>query len=311
MTAGILITLALVAGCLGAGRAVLAGGARLDGVAGLSGLAALSGLAGWIVLAGAYSTAAGWGLLAFGGAFLLVGLFREPAKAPVNPAPVRRALPLGAMAIGLLTLTLALGRLAGELVIPFEEPWDDWPSYWHFPRLLLESGGFVEPFNLRRLSALGAAQFVQSYYWPAFRLAGNGVTDAVLGQLLLWAVVRQLPDGTDPPAPAGLDRRSPRPGRPHRLPHDPEPELPAHAAADGRRARADPAHAAPGASTWAERPDSWPPRRHRLGPGGRLADRPAHQQRGLPGGLVARWRPAWPAGDETGNRACGSLSPAL
>jgi hypothetical protein len=77
--------------------------------------------------------------------------------------------------------------------VPYFDLCDDLPSYFHFPRLLLESGGFIEPFNFRRLSALGAAQFAQSLFWKDFTVAANGVADAVLGQLLLWAAVRKIP----------------------------------------------------------------------------------------------------------------------
>ena len=189
--------LALILSCLGAGRALLEPAGTLrprsDGVAGLSGLAALTALAGWMVLAGAYSVAASWGLLALGGGALILKLAGDPRRSR-TAQPESRRLPVGAILIGLVSLVVATGRVIGELIVPFVEPWDDWPSYWHFPRLLLESGGFVEPFSFRRLSALGAAPFVQSFFWPGFRLAANGVADAVLGQLLLWAVVRRVPE---------------------------------------------------------------------------------------------------------------------
>ena len=196
MVGGVLTAIALVLACLGAGRAVIAtervptNPPLADAVMGLTGLALLTALGGWLVLAGVYSETAGRVLLAGGGLALVLGFSRGRLAGERRAS---RPLPIAAIVLGLLTLTLALGRAFGELVVPFVEPWDDWLSYWHFPRLMLESGGFIEPFNLRRLTALGAAPFVQSFFWPSFGIAANGMTDAILGQLLLWAVVRALP----------------------------------------------------------------------------------------------------------------------
>jgi len=204
-----LVIIALLLACLGAGRLILASGgdcARplFDGVAGLTGLALLTGLAGWLVLAGSYSAAAGWVLLALGSGALIVDLFRVRSQAAVT-ARASGGAPVGAWMLGLLSLSLAMGRVLGELAVPVFNVNDDLPGYWHFPRMLLESGGFIEPFNARRLVTLGATPFVQSFFWKDFGIAAAGMADAVLGQFVIWAAARAIPNALSTrPAPAWL-----------------------------------------------------------------------------------------------------------
>jgi hypothetical protein len=203
------VIVALLLACLGAGRAALGSGgvsARLsaDGVAGLTGLALLTGLAGWLVLAGAYSQTAGWVLLTLGGIALVADLVRARAGT-ADPQWLPTGVPVGAVTIGLLSLGLALGRALGELSLPFVERNDDLPTYWYFPRLLLESGGFIQPFSWGRIATLGATPFVQSFFWKDFGIAAAGMTDAILGQLLIWAGVRAIPNALSTrPQPAWL-----------------------------------------------------------------------------------------------------------
>ena len=197
-----LVAAGLVLGCLGAGRALLdVDGAasarprswlRVDAVAGLTGLAVLTALAGWLVLAGAYSEMAGWGLLTVGVGTLFLRAARSPGKVSMaTPEPLYlRAV---AVLLALLALALAMLRVLSEFDPQFLSDCDDFPSYFHFPRLLIESGGFIEPFNLRRLGMLGAAPFVQSFFWRDFTTSAGPMTDAVIGQLLVWAAARSLP----------------------------------------------------------------------------------------------------------------------
>lgn len=207
MIMGSLVAVALVLACLGAGGLILTSpgpGTRphADGVAGLTGLALLTWLAGWLVFAGTYSATAGWLLLGLGGSMLVLSLARggaEPSRALRSSSGGM----LGALVLALLSLTLAMSRTISEFAVPIANLNDDLPGYWHFPRLLLESGGFVEPFNARRLTTLGAAPFAQSFFWRDFTIAAPGITDSILGQLLLWAVARAIPNAVSKqPQPA-------------------------------------------------------------------------------------------------------------
>ena len=202
-----MLTAALVAagvtlGCLGAGRALLMADGRgvrspVDAVAGLTGLALLTALAGWLVLAGVYSEFAGWTLLACGGGALVLLWFRQRAQPSMTRAEPGGVEPLYlravALVLGLASLALATGRALSEFDPQFLSDCDDFPSYFHFPRLLIESGGFIEPFNLRRLGVLGAAPLVQSFFWRDFTTSAGPMTDAVLGQLLVWGAARAIP----------------------------------------------------------------------------------------------------------------------
>ena len=202
MLTAALVAAGLVLGCLGAGRALLTaagsgGRSPVDAVAGLTGLALLTALAGWLVLAGVYSALAGWTLLAAGGGALVLPWFRrraEPSRSGVEPGRVEPLyLRAVALVLGLASLALASGRALSEFDPQFLSDCDDFPSYFHFPRLLLESGGFIEPFNLRRLGVLGAAPFVQSFFWRDFTTSAGPMTDALIGQLLVWAAACSLP----------------------------------------------------------------------------------------------------------------------
>lgn len=194
---GGLVTVALVLACLGAGRGILISAdhsTRLgaDGVAGLTGLALLTWLGGWVVLAGAYSAVVGWALLGLGGGALALQLIRSRDER-ADPGPASGGVPFAALAFGLLSLAVAATRVLSEFALPITNVNDDLPTYWVFPRLLLESGGFIEPFNARRLVNLGATPFLQSFFWKDFTIAAGGIADAVLGQLLIWAGARAIP----------------------------------------------------------------------------------------------------------------------
>ena len=144
MIMGSLVAVALVLACLGAGGLILTSpGPRTrphaDGVAGLTGLALLTWLAGWLVFAWTHSATAGWLLLGLGGSMLVLSLARggaEPSRALRSSSGGL----IGALVLALLSLTLAMSRTISEFAVPIANLNDDLPGYWHFPRLLLESG---------------------------------------------------------------------------------------------------------------------------------------------------------------------------
>lgn len=198
MLTAALVIVSLVIGCLGAGRALLgpapAGERRplADAESGLAGLALLTWLAGWLVVAERYSELAGWLLLALGCAGWLSWRPAHPAtprQVEAEPFHLRAV----AVVLGALSLAIASVRVISEFVLPWYSTCDDFPSYFHFPRLLLETGGFIEPFSLRRLGTLGAVPFLQSYFWRDFATSAGLMADAVVGQLLIWSAARSIP----------------------------------------------------------------------------------------------------------------------
>lgn len=198
MLMALALTSAITLACLGFGGAVL--NSRLSAtqhpagaVVGLTGFASLTWIAGWFVAFGVYSQEIVWALLALGVGALLVRTILGGWISPTLLAKNRGQ--FGALLFVILSLAIATARIMTEFPSPFVfNRCDDFPAYFHFPRLLIESGGFVEPFSLRRLSALGAAQFTQSLFWRDFTVAANGIADATLGQLLLWTAAREIPN---------------------------------------------------------------------------------------------------------------------
>jgi hypothetical protein len=181
---GILTWLAVAAASLGFGILALRGGRAGVPVAlaGAGGLGALAWLGGWLVAFGAYSRTASLALLALGAAALALSA-RELRGAG-------RPLSAPALALGGLAAALVAVRALGAIRSPFVNPCDDWTAYFHLPKLLLESGGLVEPFSLRRLGLLGAGPFLQSFFWPAWTTRATAVADAALGGLLVWGMAR-------------------------------------------------------------------------------------------------------------------------
>ena len=180
----IALPLALAVGALGASQLACAALGSSDREFGLGaritlGVALLAVPAGGLVAAGAYSRGAALVLLGLAGLGLLAPL-RRSALTP-TPAPTRLRAPDG-IAVAVLA-GVALARTLGALRFPHYNPCDDWIAYLHFPRLLLESGGFEEPFGMRRLGVLGAGPFVQGFFWPSFGINANALADAVFGQL--------------------------------------------------------------------------------------------------------------------------------
>lgn len=183
------LPLALVIAALGATRLVSTA-ARADerelpfGVRVIAGLALLTAAAGWLVLAGVYSRGAAYGLLGFAALGFLVrrGARDASATAPRSaPASPSRASWLWLVPIAAFVLVRGFGGLR----FPHYNTCDDLVVYLHFPRLLLESGGFDEPFSMRRLGVLGAGPFVQGFFWPGFGISANAVADATFGQLAI------------------------------------------------------------------------------------------------------------------------------
>lgn len=211
MVTALIVIAALIVGCRGLGRAVL--GTRrapnradpyTPAVTGLTGLALLTWVSGWLVVAGVYSETAASLLLTAGiAAWFLRGPRPDAPRIPVRPEP--RWNP-AAVLLGLLALALGLMRVAGDLALNSLSACADLAASLHFPRLMLESGGFIEPFSFRRLGTLGAAPMLQGYLWPYFYTAAPLVTDALVGQMLLWAAARELP-GILSGAPVGPVRR--------------------------------------------------------------------------------------------------------
>ena len=211
-------------------------------VTGLTGLALLTWLGGWLVVAGVYSETAASLLLTLGiAAWFLHGVRSGPLPAG-NGSTLPRRRDVLAIILCIVALGLALLRVVGDLALGSLSLCDDLPTYLHFPRMLLESGSFIEPFNFRRLGSLGAAPLLQGFLWRSFTAAAPLETDALAAGSLRARC-----------AAGGLD--------------EPDSELHARAPADGRRSRAVAVDAHPVECHLAGR---GPPGGARLGPRRRL-----------------------------------------
>lgn len=187
--AGLLILLALLAAILGYGLVgvrLLAGAhVRPPGalVAG-TGTALFCWLGGWLVAFEAWSRGAALALLALGiGALALSARELRARLAGARPA----ALPLALVG---LAAALSLLRALGAIRSPFVTPCDDWAAYFHLPKRLLETGGLVEPFSMRRLGVLGVGPLLQSFFFPLWPTRSGAIADVTLGGLLVWGGAR-------------------------------------------------------------------------------------------------------------------------
>ncbi len=173
----------LLARACGSGESELPAGARL-----LIGLALFAAASGWLVAGGAYSRGASLALLATAA---LGFVAREPqASAPFALGSPR-------LAVAHLPWLFAIGafllvRGFGALRFPHYNACDDLTQYLHFPRLMLESGAFEEPFSTRRLGVLGVGPLLQGFFWPHLDVSGNAVADAVLGLPALLGAAAML-----------------------------------------------------------------------------------------------------------------------
>lgn len=197
------LPLALVVGALGATRLACAALRSDDADLSLAarvtcGIALLSAAAGWLVAAHVYSRSAALAGLGAAGMGLLMGKRRRGASQLATdsspPQRVRDGLLLA------LVSAVVLARMLGALRFPHYNPCDDWVVYLHFPRLLLETGSFDEPFSMRRLGVLGAGPFVQGFFWPSLGISANAMADVVFGQLAIVAGAVALRDACAPAA---------------------------------------------------------------------------------------------------------------
>jgi hypothetical protein len=86
------------------------------------------------------------------------------------------------------SIGIILIRLAGS-VSPFWADWcDDLIAYFYFPKYILQTGSFIEPFSFRRLVMLGGAPYLQSFLYPVFGPSSLPFLDAGLGSILLWGI---------------------------------------------------------------------------------------------------------------------------
>jgi len=183
---GLVTLLALVAASFGYGLLALRiapGAPRLPwALTGAGGLALLCWLGGWLVAFRLYSLGAALALLALG--VVLLAALGRGAERPAFP---RQG---AALALAALAAFVFAVRALGSIRSPFVNPCDDWPAYFHLPKLLLETGGLEEPFSLRRLGVLGAGPFLQAFFSPVWTTRAAAVADAALGGLLVWGAGR-------------------------------------------------------------------------------------------------------------------------
>jgi hypothetical protein len=187
---GLLTLLAVIAASFGFGllalRGIGSGQARLPlALVGSGGLALLCWLGGWLAATHLYSRAASLALLALGLAALALCAHDTRRLVPAASRPGAAALALAVLA-GALFLVRALGSVRS----PFVNPCDDWPAYFHLPKLLLETGGLDEPFSMRRLGVLGVGPLLQTFLWPTWPTRAAAIADATLGGLVVWGAAR-------------------------------------------------------------------------------------------------------------------------
>lgn len=89
-----------------------------------------------------------------------------------------------------LVRVLSVGIVAVHAIASFFPFWvdecDDWVAYFHLPKLLLETGTLIEPFNLRRMATLGGDQYLQSFLYPVFGISALPFIDVGMGLSLVW-----------------------------------------------------------------------------------------------------------------------------
>jgi hypothetical protein len=105
-------------------------------------------------------------------------------RAPEPPATLLRAL---VSLVRILALAVIAAHLLGTVLPYWRDNNDDWLAYYHFPRMMLETGTLLEPFNFRRLGSLGGSSYLGTLLYPLLRTSALPFTDVGMGTLLLWA----------------------------------------------------------------------------------------------------------------------------
>ncbi len=67
---------------------------------------------------------------------------------------------------------------------------DDWTAYFHFPKIMLETGTLIEPFNFRRMGTLGGASYIQTFFYPIVSTSALALSDNLIGLPLLWLLTK-------------------------------------------------------------------------------------------------------------------------
>jgi uncharacterized protein YozE (UPF0346 family) len=105
-------------------------------------------------------------------------------RAPEKQAPFPYAL---TSIVRILAVTVIAAHLLGTILPHWRDNNDDWLAYFHFPRMMLETGTLVEPFNFRRLGSLGGSSYLGTFLYPLLSTSALPFADVGLGTLLLWA----------------------------------------------------------------------------------------------------------------------------
>jgi hypothetical protein len=189
-----LFATAFVAACAGWGRAVERGLDRSaarpslprlgTGVVACVGLAASVCAAGVLVAADLYQAWIGW--LWVGGGLILAVVNLLPA---VGLGRERLALTVGAVGVLSLLVVYLSGRAVGSA------PWnncDDIVAYLPLVDRLLETGGMIEPFSLRRVTGFGGTTVIESLFTSTLGFGQVFVSDIVVGGLLVGLLLLPL-----------------------------------------------------------------------------------------------------------------------
>jgi hypothetical protein len=206
LVAAIAFSVAVVVACVGWGRlAEEAVGRRLGGpplprlstgVAGCIGLAVFLCGSGLLVAVDLFVMWLAWLWVAAGCALALraTGLSPLTGYRHVRPSPLewrRRITPLGVVAVAVLGIQAVY--LASEAL--GNAPWngcDDYPGYLAFVERLVETGGMIEPFSLRRISGPGSGFAFQALFTGTLGADAAFVADLVCGGLLVGLLLLPL-----------------------------------------------------------------------------------------------------------------------
>jgi hypothetical protein len=194
---GAFFAIAVLLACVGWGRAVERGLHRWGseeplprlstGVVACVGLAASLCAAGVFVAIDQYHEWIGW--LWIGGGLILAAAGFSPDWQTSRIPPGRLA--LAAAAIGVIGLEAVF--LTGRALE--NPPWnlcDDFPAYIPLVDRLVDTGGMIEPFSLRRVTGFGGVTVLESLFTSGLGTAGIYVSDIALGGLLVGLLLMPL-----------------------------------------------------------------------------------------------------------------------
>jgi hypothetical protein len=123
----------------------------------------------------------------FGALAVSESLTRQQPKRRKGEKPAKS---MGIGPIEIVLFVIALITFLSAVAWPFQiDPNDDWIAYLMYPEKILQTGTFLDPFSLRRVSALGGQSFLQAIIMVVGAPENGHLLDRGMGAVILLGMM--------------------------------------------------------------------------------------------------------------------------